>query len=276
MITIYRTFYDMQPHYLHIDKVLERIRSGKSAYQVNICQQANNPKVYATEKKKLPCIMFSGQFGKREIAGLIDHSGFICLDYDKFPDRDTLTAWRDTLEADEYTYSIFTSPSGEGLKRVVKIPVLTDDIYKNHKAYFRALQAQYDCQYFDSTVFDVSRICFESYDPELQINPGSKLWTGQVFNPPPVIVEYNKASLSEQETARRLLKWSDRKFPIVAGCRNANLFRLCACLNDFGINKEHAFSIVSQFQADDFRLSEIETTLNSAYRKTASHGKLKF
>lgn len=273
MITIYPNFYTMTPYHIDIDRVLERIRNGKSEQLVKIAQSQTEYKAYSAAKKKLPCIIFGGEFQQRAIAGLVRHSGFICLDFDKFPDFDTLTMWRDTLESDEYTYSVFTSPSGMGLKLIVRIPP-TD--YTGHKAYFRGLQAYYNCPYFDVNMFDVSRICFESYDPELQINPASLIWEGQIFDPQPVAIEYNKASLSEQETARRLLLWADRKFPIVAGARNANLYRLCCSFNDFGIDKEHALSLVSRFQADDFKLGEIEVTLNSAYKKTSKHGSLKF
>jgi hypothetical protein len=277
-ITIYRTFYDMQPYHIGIDTALERIRSGKSRQQVEYANATDDPKEFSTRKKQLPCIIFAGKFERRAINGLIEHSGFICLDYDKFPDSDTLQVWRDTLEADEYTYCVFTSPSGRGLKRLVRVPIPKpfDSTYLIHKAYFRSLQAQYECPYFDANMFDVSRICFESYDPELQINPDSRIWEGLKYDPPSIQVVYNKASLSEQETVRRLLLWAERKYPIVIGYRNANLYRLCCSFNDFGINYDHAFSVCSQFQSDDFKLSEIETTLKSAYRKTNKFGTLKF
>lgn len=277
-ITIYRTFYDQTHYHIGIDSALERIRSGKSRKQVEYANATDDIKEFSARKKQLPCIMFAGKFNRRAITGLEQHSGFICLDYDKFPDSDTMHVWRDTLEADEYTYCVFTSPSGSGLKRLVKVPIPApfDSTYLIHKAYFRALQAQYECPYFDANMFDVSRICFESYDQELQINPESRVWTGQIFDPAPIQVEYNKASLSEQETVRRLLLWAERKYPIVIGYRNANLYRLCCSLNDFGINYDHAFSVCSQFQSDDFKLSEIETTLRSAYKKTGKHGSLRF
>lgn len=274
MITIYRTFYDQTPYYLPIDKALERIRNGKSKQLVKACQEVyNDPKQYAAAKRKLPCILFSGQFAKRAISGLITHSGYICLDFDKFPNEDELILWRDNLEGDEYTYCVFLSPSDRGLKCIVKIPPVD---YKDHKALFRGLQKYYNCEYFDFNVFDISRICFESFDHELQINISSKIWDTAIFDPEPIIIPYNKASLSEHETVRRLLLWADRKFPIVAGARNSNLFKLCCSLNDFGINYDHAHSVVSQFKSDDFKLMEIETTLKSAYRKTGKFGSLKF
>jgi len=269
----------MTPYYVPIDTALSRIRNGKSKQLVENCQAQTEYKAYSAAKKKLPCIIFGGEFGARAISGLIRHSGFICLDFDKFPDLETLQMWRDTLESDEYTYSVFTSPSGMGLKVIIRIPepVPFASSYLMHKAYFRAIQAYYNCEYFDVNMFDVSRICFESYDPELQINPDSRVWEGQIFDPQPVQIKYNKTSLSDQETARRLMVWADRKFPIVAGARNVNLYRLCCGLSEFGINKDYAISLVSRFQADDFKLEEIQRTLKSAYDKTAhKFGTLKF
>lgn len=279
MITIYQNFYTMQPHYLNIDSVLNRIMVGKSAEMVAKCRDSyGDKKLYDSLKKKLPSIMFCGQFGKREIKGLVMHSGFICLDFDKFPDLDTLTTWKESLQTDDYTYSIFTSPSGYGLKCIVRIPqpIPFNNTYVIHKAYFRGLQAYYDCPYFDPNMFDVSRICFESHDPELIINHDSLVWDTLVYDPPPAIIEYNKASLDEQETARRLLVWHGRKYGMNSGNRNSNLFRLCAAFNDYGISLDYAFALCSQYQADDFKLSEIETTVKSAYKKTLKHGSLKF
>ena len=272
MVTIYQNFYTMQPHHVNIDVALYRIRSGKSRELVKWVSDATGEE-YTLRKKKLPCILFAGQFDQRAINGLIHHSGFICLDFDKFPDVKTMQFWRDTIEGDVYTYAIFTSPSGVGLKVIVRIQP-TD--YKGHKAYFKGLKDYYQCEYFDSTVFDVSRICFESYDPLLSINHDSQIWTGQIFDPEPILIPYNKASLSEQETVRRLLKWSDTKYPIVPGYRNAHLYKLCCALNDFGIEYDYALSVVSAFQADDFRMGEIEVTLKSAYRKVNKFGSVKF
>lgn len=264
----------MTPHYRHIDAVLGRIRDGKSAGLVEQARLVYGNEVeYTKAKKRLPCILFSGQFNHRSVKGLIKHSGFICLDFDKFPSESELQLWRDNLDSDEYTYCVFTSPSGRGLKCVVKIP---ECLPIEHKALFRGLQKYYDCPYFDPNVHDICRICFESYDPSLTINPNSRAWTTPIFDPEPVQVEYGKASLDEQETVRRLLVWHSRKYGMNNGNRNNNLFRLFAAFNDYGVDKDYALSIGSQWQSEDFKLSEIVTTLNSAYKKTGKHGTLKF
>lgn len=273
-ITIFSKFHDMTPNYRHIDNILMRIKDGKSAHLVSEARNNYADKIsYDKLKKQLPCILFSGNFNHRSISGLVSHSGFLCLDFDRFNTEVELTLWRDNLDADEYTYSVFTSPSGMGLKCVVKIPPEPT----NHKAYFRGLQAYYSCQYFDPNVHDVSRICFESYDPELIINHESKTWTTPLFDPEPAQIEYNRASLDQQETARRLLTWWNRKFGLNNGNRNNNLFKLCITFSDYGIDYDYAFSIVSGFQMTDFRLSEITTTINSAYKRGKHNfGKLRF
>jgi hypothetical protein len=262
----------MTPNYRPVDAILHRIKSGKSESLVKIIRDGN-----IEFKKRLPCVLFGGTFTYREISAITQHSGFINLDFDKFGSYDELMTWRDTLESNEYVYSVWLSPSGKGLKALVKIPVITTDIYKNNKAYFRGLQVYFDCEYFDKNMFDISRICFESYDPDLTINENSQVWTGQIFDPQQPVIEYGKATLDEQETVRRLLVWWNKKYGINNGNRNSNLFKLCITFSDYGIDYDHAFSIVSGFNQDDFKIREITTTINSAYKRGKNNfGKLSF
>lgn len=267
LITIFKNYYEHLPYDRHINDILNRIKTGASLDKVNQYRITGKAEL----KKKLPSIMFSGQFSKRNAESIIKHSGFICLDFDKFPDSETLTFWKDTLEGDNYTYCVFLSPSGYGLKCVVKIP----PIIKNHRAYFDALHEYYQCEYFDTKCSDVCRICFESYDPYLTINHNSSVWEKAKFTEP-VTVIYNQQNLDQSQTANNLLKWWHRKFGLYSGARNANVFKLCAAFNDYGIDKDYAYSIISEFQQEDFKISEIETILKSAYRKTDKFGTLKF
>jgi hypothetical protein len=72
------------------------------------------------------------------------------------------------------------------------------------------------------------------------------------------------------------ITWWTKKFGLYSGERNANLFKLCAALNDYGVNKNFAENIVLTFQQSDFKSEEILTTLKSAYRKTDKFATLKF
>lgn len=268
LITIFSKYADTSnPHIRHINHVLNRIKTGANKELIYQIRSTSDNEL----KKQLPCICFSGQFTYRNAKSITEHSGFICLDFDKFPDSDTLIAWRDTLEGDVYTYCIFLSPSGNGLKVLVKIP----PIIKNHKGYFDALKEHFQSPYFDISCSDVCRICFESYDPYLTINQNSSVWD-TVKEYKPVTVNLSNEPIDEQKAAKILLKWWTKKFGIYAGQRNSNLYKLCAAFNDYGVNRDAAASIVATFQEQDFSLKEIETCLQSAYRNTSKFGTLKF
>jgi len=247
--------------------VLNRIKTGASKELIYKIRSTNDKDL----KMQLPSILFSGEFSYRNAKSLINHSGFICLDFDKFPNSETLLTWKDTLEADEYTYCVFLSPSGNGLKCLVKIPAIAE----NHKGYFDALKDYYDCEYFDKSVSDICRICFESYDPYLTINQNSTVWDVKKEYKP-IIRTQSDAPIDEQKSAKLLLKWWTKRYGLYNGERNSNLFKLCAALNDYGVSKQYAEDIVSTFEQQDFKLTEILTTLRSAYRRTDKFGTLKF
>lgn len=267
-VTIFPKFeLPKQPFIRPISKVLQRIKDGKSKVLIDKIRITGNKEL----KNDLPAICFSGEFTYRNAKSITKHSGFICLDFDKFPDSDTLLMWKDTLEGDKYTYCVFLSPGGYGLKCLVKIP----PIINNHRKYFDALKDHYNTEYFDIHCSDVCRICYESYDPYLTINEQSEVWTlAKEYEP--VNTVYGQADLNQEQTANNLLKWWHRKYGLYQGGRNHNVFKLCAAFNDYGINRDYAYSIVAGFQEEDFKLTEIEVILKSAYKKVEKFGTLKF
>lgn len=268
LVTIYQTLDPKSAMFhRHINHVLNRIKTGASKELIQKIRITGNKDL----KLKLPAILFSGEFSYRNAQSLLNYSGFICLDFDKFPDSDTLLTWKDTLEADQYTYSVFLSPSGYGLKCIIKVPLHPE----NHKGYFDALRHYYNCEYFDCSCSDICRICFESYDPYLTINEKSATWD-KIKTYEHVSTVYSTSDLDEQKTVANLLKWWHRKFGLYNGARNANLFKLCAAFNDYGVSKDYAYSIVSEFQQEDFKIDEIERILKNAYYKTDKFATLKF
>lgn len=72
-----------------------------------------------------------------------------------------------------------------------------------------------------------------------------------------------------------LLKWWNARFGIVAGSRNANLYKLAAALNNYGIPQRDALEVCLRFVdpsgADPLTAREITATVASAYRRT-EHG----
>lgn len=250
--------------------VLDRIRDGKSLELLNQIRTEKDPNRKSQLKQGLPSICFSGTFRQRADTGIVVHSGLICLDFDKFPDEAETSKWRKKLVQDEYTFSLFTSPSGDGLKVLVKIPPEKD----NHKAYFDALKDHYDCKYFDVTCSNVSRVCYESYDKELFINQEALIWTkkedNEVFDigdqAPAIVLK------SENIIIQNLLTWWKAKFGASKGERNNNIFKLAAAFNDFGVSQNEAERTLKQFAQKDFTENEISSIIKSSYKNNAAHG----
>jgi len=222
-------------------------------------------------KKMLPAICFSGKFSRRDSSAIMEHSGLICIDFDGFEDEWTMMDYRVHLCQDQYSFSVFTSPSGDGLKVIVKIP---KDI-KNHKNYFLSLEKYYNKPEFDTTTKDISRICYESYDPEIYVNNESVVWT-ELLTDEHTVFETKTARCtikieSTNERVRRLIIWWEREFGMVAGQKNNNLFVLSAALNEFGIPESEAKSVIMSYD-EGGKERELVNILRSAYKNAAAHG----
>ena len=272
-VTIFQSIKDTStPFYREVDVILDRIKSGKSKEVINAIRKEKNKEERNKLKQKLPAICFSGTFNKRNDNSLIDHSGIICLDFDGYPSRKDMMSARNELIADKYVYSCFISPSGDGLKVLVKIP--KDSM--NHKHYFNSLKDHFASEYFDVTSKNISRVCYESYDPLIHINTNSDTWTEIVqevksYSTDDVLLPKIRLTRTD-EIVRRVLLWWEKKYGIVEGERNNNIYVLAAAFNRFGILKDTAMHECFKFQHDGFPSSEILSTVNSAYNKTEEHG----
>lgn len=258
------------PFVKDVTYVLDRIKNGKSRETVDAIRFELDKEKRNELKQQLPSICFSGSFSKRSAAGLKQHSGLICLDFDNFPDEETLLAARESLMGDEYVFSVFRSPSYNGLKVLVKIHPITE----NHKSYFDALGTYFDNPYFDKVTSDVSRVCYESYDPELYHNPDSTIWVeGEEVDLEGLGTETPVLALkSEHVVVQNLLRWWERKYGRKKGERNSNLFKLAIALHDFGVDKAITYNTLSQFQETDFTEKEISNVVASAYKNDATFG----
>jgi len=135
-VTIFQTIRDTDtPFYRPVNKILERIKEGATKELVKKIRLEKNKSERNELKKQLPAICFSGQFTKRADNSLSQHSGLICLDFDGYQKQKELLQDKETISKNKYVYSIFISPSGNGLKVLVKIP----EDAENHTNYFNSL-----------------------------------------------------------------------------------------------------------------------------------------
>lgn len=153
-------------------RLLDHIKSGFYKEIVEEVRQLDKEsKLYKEAKKQLPAVTISGTFRKRLDSELINHSGFICMDFDNIEDVNSLM---NQLSGDEYTFGVFRSISGKGVACIVKISKA-----ESHKEYFKTLREYYREKYryeVDPSCINVSRLRIISYDPETYINTDSKVW----------------------------------------------------------------------------------------------------
>ncbi len=274
-VTIFQNIRDTDtPFFRDIHVILERIKDGAGATKdlvKRIRLEKRKPERQEL-KKQLPAICFSGTFNKRTDASLIEHSGLICLDFDGYDKQKELLQDKESLSKNKYVFSVFISPSGNGLKVLVKIPADAE----NHTMYFNSLEKYFNSPYFDKTSKNLSRVCYESYDPLIAINENSSIWdTIEEPEYTEVSKTRDKATIpitDENKIVEILVKWWEKKYPMSEGQRNQNAYVLAMAFNDFGINKSLASYVLNQFASDDFSIREIGTTIDSAYRHTANFG----
>ena len=267
-VTIYKKATDTSNGFIKdVLFCLDRIKNGKSKDAIESLRQMSKED-YNKNKINLPAVCFNGTFSYRSKNGLIDHSGLIILDFDKFKDTKEALDFKDSICDDQYIFSAWISPGGNGVKALVQIPPDAS----NHKLYFKSIKSYYDNEHWDDSGSDVSRICFESYDPDLYINIKSKIWNTIET---PDIEDVGKLNVSipivsDNIIITNLLKWFENKYN--PSERNNSLFKLAAAFNDFGITKTVAEQSLFQFEQSDFNKNEILTILNSAYKKTNNFG----
>ncbi len=112
-------------------------------------------------KEKLPAVLASGIFDKMGNGGLRERTGLICADLDDL--GDALPVYREHIESDQRTLACFLSPSGTGLKVVLRL-----DLDRSHEDGFRAMRRHFLENFgleVDEACKNVGRACFVSYDP---------------------------------------------------------------------------------------------------------------
>lgn len=269
IVTIFKHFADTgNPHYITLEDALKRISSGKSMDKVDRIRDTDDDEIKSELKMSLPCVLFSGRFSKRVASGLIEHSGLIILDFDN---QDPIQ-YKEKLAQAPYIVAAWTSPSGNGVKALVRI---SDS--GRHRDHFEALKVHHP--EIDRSGADVSRICYESYDPEIYINFEAEEYV-YVVDPPqverraPQIEETN-----EDVIYGKLRKWIESRGEMfIEGNRNHFIMKMAAAMNRTGVSESAATAfLVHDFCNDGFSVKEATSVVSKVYRNYKDqHGIARF
>lgn len=185
-----------------LEEVIAWIRDGKYSAEIANVRGAANTKEAAFHKKSLDFVTFSGIFSPTRLAAnLQEHSGMIVVDLDHIQDPAGLKL---QLQEDTFVHACFVSPSGNGLKVIVKIKD-TDrhkETFADLAFYFNTSYILYDQEKVDPSGSDVCRACFMSHDPEIYYNPDSRVYSIQNGIP-----EKPKSERQIEKDATELEKW---------------------------------------------------------------------
>jgi hypothetical protein len=279
MITVFKNFNEVVEH-KSIQVILDEIRTGKYKHAITYLRKSlseNKMEAYEKAKKSLPAFTPSGKFvGGRKMNFLEEYSNIIILDIDKLQ-PEQLAKVNHSARQSEFTYACFISPSGNGLKILVKVRSTKAE----HKETFLAIQDHYEKLLnleIDKSGKDITRLCFYSWDENLFINENASTFVIPSAVEEPLSLESKPKTDNPQPTTdnseaiyNHCIKFTEKKVQFVNGSRNVFVHQLACNLNRKGISLQEALSfILTDFGYDE---KEVTQTINSAYGNVHEFGK---
>lgn len=232
---------------------------------------------YTKAKKLLPSVTFAGTFSKREAAAIIDYSGMIILDVDGL-NEDQIAQYKKAFNKEPIIHACFISPSGVGLKILVKVDCAPED----HLKAFLQLEEYFKNTYaitLDKSGKDVSRLCYVSYDPDMIWNDESTVLSVDTTRQINTVAQFDKRPEKFKghvisKDAGYFFKvckaWTERHHQYEQGNRNNYIHVLACNMNRAGVHVNDAILMIYN-EFSDLPTAEIEQAIKSAYKRTSEH-----
>lgn len=181
-VSVFENYFAQKP--LGCVDLMKWCKTAKFKEQVIAFRTTSNEKVRQRIKRNLPCITPSGIFKTRSRDGLVQHSGFICIDIDHKDNGVFGPEWFEKKKLLAKTFDCLfyagMSISGNGLCLIFRIA------YPNkHLAQFDALVREvYEKTGLvaDQGCCDICRLRGASYDAYPYINPHAKPYRGVLMD----------------------------------------------------------------------------------------------
>jgi len=244
---------------INLGQIIELVKNGGSfkdtVQEIRTTVDETNKSLL---KKTLPAVTISGQFiNSRNLKELINHSGFLHIDFDKV---DNLEKSMEILKKDLFSFSVFLSPSGNGIKVLVKISNNKIEHSKCFKSLEKYYQKEYDLK-IDPQCKDITRAMFLSYDPDIFVNENS-----EVFE----IIKYATNNIIE-----RCIEKVNKTEDFIIGNRNNYIYKLALEFNNQRVSLDDAANkIIEICKDEDIGKKEIIDSVNSAYKEKNYEGSL--
>lgn len=270
-VSFFKNIRDISPYTTKdVSYYLDRIKNGSSENIIKKLRFEPDKEKQKVIKLDLPVVRYNGEFVRSGNNYLKKASGFMILDFDEL---DNCIEYKTELASNSLIFAAWISPRGNGIKALIKIPLVDDDL--QYKKIFKEVNKIFPN--LDQSGKDISRACFESFDPEIYVNLESDKF---IYAPEEIVeeifigVKTNVPITDQDEIANRLMVWFKKHYKTSA--RNNSVFILSSAFNDFGISKTTAEIYLKTFEQKDFAFNEILSIIASAYKKTSSFGTKQF
>lgn len=294
-----------RPSIAKVGTLLECIkRGGKDGSLVGVITQIRNMtdqnERNRLKRDLLPVITWQGTFSYKSKEGLLSLSGLMCIDIDHKPEKE-LERIKKILISFPWVLAFFQSPSGDGLKVIVKTGVTTPGEYEYcYEQVMDVFSSKVGCE-VDKSCKEYSKGCYASYDSELYVNPDVEDFPfsyneSQMINSTsrksPVFcgkIEFYTRDISSTESFlnqlmtqrnglsdEQIIRILDNKFQrfhqnYKDGHRTDSIFKQAICLCCAGIPEEKAINYLSStFLPTGYDEMKLINEVTKAYSKTST------
>ena len=224
----------------------------------------------------LPPVCYNGVFDSE--GELIQYNDITAIDIDHIGDRERLEKMRQKLIADPHSIAVFETPSGDGLKVIVRHDNRDPD---RHSDMYKQIMAYYECH--DPKCSDLKRRHYLSYDPLLWINPVEAL----PFHYDATMTELAKPKATDNPRVETKRRKSDKSIIAMLnaawtkqhpeywmeGHRACGVFEACCQLCKSGVDEELALQYsLDRWLDTGIDEKEIEHNCRGGYRHVRRMG----
>lgn len=220
---------------------------------------------YDKLKDKLPAFTICGTFEPtRAVSNLKEYSQFIILDIDKLELAQVPILFQKICSM-PLTFSSFISPSGVGIKIIVRVSSNAEQ----HKVAFKQVKELYEKELgieIDKSGSDVARLCYFSCDRNIFMNEDARVFA-PTHEPPAqkIIQQHNtlNTALLSADVFEKCVQLTNNIHQFVEGNRNNFVHLLANNCNRNGMDENEATAkIKAQYNYDEV---EVSTAIKSAY-----------
>lgn len=252
----------------NIYDLLQDIKAEKYQSYINSIRyalQKGDTKKADQIKLGLPAFTTSATFeGARVQSNITSYSQLICLDFDHIPIANFASAISN-INNDPFTLSSFISPSGDGIKVIVKVNsdvLLHSFTYKEVASYYKGI-INFDC---DPKCKDITRLCFLSSDSNCYINDNAIIFDVLKDKKQDKIIDSKllNQNIDVDVLLDYCLKFTEQKEQYYNGNRNNFIFQFACNANKYGITQNDTLTFcTNNFDLDE---SELMTTVSNVYK----------